>query len=374
MVVKISDSNITDQVYTIDTKSLDKRTGSLLDEKIENIDGVQSRVDDFMLRTEPEPLITDVTRDDMKLALQVNGETVFTVDPVPRDSSPGDQCFEISAGDVVTYQDGSLSVTIGGNPTSSFDNINTVTTYEGPMLSPLSPPIAFVSSYEDSLHSIDFTEFLLNRQPFQISQASVVCVSPASQSAFIGGLGDQVFDTTDNGFINSVISMYNMIVNSLSAPSIMPPPVSSSPMEEISESGEVVQVGTSPVEVQEDIFYFSLRCQLSNPGNPPVDEFVWTTDDGMKVPNNNVKFSITGDILLIKNINEQDQDNYTCTVTNPLGSDEATTEVIVIPDMPPTRPTEPPPTDPPPPDWVAEPFSEVGYISTNCNGYPLHIN
>ena len=205
--------------------------------------------------------------------------------------------------------------------------------------------------------------------PFEINADSVLCVSPEMQSAFVGGLANPTFFPLDDGLVNSVVSEFNMIANSLSPPVIMPP--SSSPMDEITTSGEVVDIGVPVVEVREDIFYFSLRCQLSDQGNPPFSDIIWTVAD-QEIPNNNVKYSITSDTLLIKNINEDDMGNYTCTVSNPVGSDEATTEVVVNPRPAPMRPDVTPPTPtPPPPDWVVGEFSDVSIIV--CNFVPSQI-
>ena len=197
---------------------------------------------------------------------------------------------------------------------------------------------------------------------FTIEGPAVVCVSQVGMTAFIGGITDSPsFFQPDNDFIDNLIGQFNMISASLSAPMIAPA-VSTSP-DEVTTSGQVVQIGTSSVEVQEDIFYFSLRCELSNLGNPPSSSFSFTRDDQV-IPNNNVKFSITGDTLLIKNINEEDEGNYTCTVSNAIGMDSETTEIIVNPRQAPTVPEVTPPTPPPPPSWVPEAFSEVSRLYT----------
>ena len=358
-IVRISNSNITNEVYTIKVVSLERITGSIVQETIENIDGVQTRVDTFELQTEPVPLVTDVVQDGSTLQLQVNGETLFVVNPVPRDSFPGDQCFAVPPGEVIDYRDRTLQY-----DSNIFNDILVVITSEGILRGQNSVPTSFTFPYMENLQSIDFGDFSGPRPAFGIDGGGVVCVSPAMGSAFIGGLTDPTVptDVTDN-FITSVVSAFNMISSSLSAPMIMPG--ESSPMEEITTSGRVISIGTPVVEVREDIFYFSLRCRLSNQGNPPSSDRVWTVD-GIEIPNNNIKYSITTDTLLIKNINEDDEGNYTCSVSNPIGTDEATTEVIVNDKPLPMGPDVVSPTDttpPSPPDWVPEPFSDVSSLA-----------
>ena len=331
--------------------SLDRVSGSVVREKIENIDGVQSRVAEFELRTEPVPIMTDVVREGMTLLLQVNGDTLFVVDPVPRDSFPGDQCFEVQFGELIEYSNRTLQY--GSNV---FDNILAVITSERVIRGANSVATPFTFAFMDNLQSIDFGDLSGDRPAFGIDSGSVLCVSPAMQSAFIGGLADPSFSPEDTDFINSVISGFDMISSTLSAPMIMPE--DSSPMDEITTSGRVIQVGTPEVEIREDIFYFSLRCELSDEGNPPYTQRIWTRD-GTELPNNNIKFSITDETLLIKNINENDEGNYTCSVSNAVGTDEATTMIFVNDKPVPMRPEVVQPTDPSPPDWVPGSFSDV---------------
>ena len=325
-------------------------------ETIENIDGVDARGrrEDFDLRIAPVTMTTDVVRNGMTLDLKVDGETVFVVNPVPRNSFMGDMCFEISQMNPVTYRN--RTVTIGSN---QFNDILMVITSEGVHPTQNSPPTSFTFGFQENLQSISFGDFTdaVDRPEFQIAHDGVLCVSPEMQSAFIGGIVDPSYPPPgDTGFIRSVVNEFNRISDSLAPPTILPS--TSSPMNEVTRTDRVFQVGTPSVSVREDIFYFSLRCQLSSEGTPQFSQRTWT-QNGQEIPNNNVKYSITGDTLLIKNINEIDEGNYTCTVTNPVGSDSATTEIIVNPRPVPTPAPVVQPTQPPPPDWVTEPFSQV---------------
>ena len=243
-----------------------------------------------------------------------------------------------------------------------FSDISGILSSETVAESPTRPRFAFLSTFQANLQSIDFGSFSSPRPEFTIEGPAVVCVSQVGTTAFIGGITDSpsIFQP-DNDFIDILIGQFNMLSVSLSAP-IIAPAVSTSP-DEVTTSGQVFQIGTSSVEVLEDIFYFSLRCELSNLGNPPSSSFSFTRDDQV-IPNNNVKFSISGDTLLIKNINEEDEGNYTCTVSNAIGMDSETTEIIVNPRQVPTVPEVTPPTPPPPPSWVPEAFSEVSRLYT----------
>ena len=352
-VVKIFDTNIENQMYTIEVLSADRRTGSLDRRRIENIGSLRTMSTNFNLRSEPLLEQVEVTRRGLDLELSFDGEPLFIVNPVA-----GDQCLEVPTGQQIIYRNSTLM--IGSNV---FNDISGILSSETVAESPTRPQFIFLSTFQANLQSIDFGSFSLPpRQEFTIEGPAVVCVSQVGMTAFIGGITDSpsIFQP-DNDFIDNLIGQFNMISASLSAPMIAPA-VSTSP-DEVTTSGQVVQIGTSSVEVQEDIFYFSLRCELSNLGNPPSSSFSFTRDDQV-IPNNNVKFSISGDTLLIKNINEEDEGNYTCTVSNAIGADSETTEIIVNPRQAPTVPEVTPPTPPPPPSWVPEAFSEVSRLYT----------
>ena len=306
----------------------------------------------FNLRSEPLLDQVEVTRRGLDLELSFDGEPIFIVNPVA-----GDQCLEVPTGQQIIYRNSTLM--IGSNV---FNDISGILSSETVAESPTRPQFIFLSTFQANLQSIDFGSFSLPpRQEFTIEGPAVVCVSQIGMTAFIGGITDSSITQPDNDFIDNLISQFNMLSASLSAP-VIAPAVSTSP-DEVTTSGQVFQIGTSSVEVQEDIFYFSLRCELSNLGNPPSSSFSFTRDDQV-IPNNNVKFSITGDTLLIKNINEEDEGNYTCTVSNAIGADSETTEIIVNPRQAPTVPEVTPPTPPPPPSWVPEAFSEVSRLYT----------
>ena len=349
-VVKIFDTNIENQMYTIEVLSADRRTVSLDHRRIENIGSLWTMSTNFNLRSEPLLEQVEVTRRGLALELSFDGEPLFIVNPVA-----GDQCLEVPTGQQIIYRNSTL--TIGSNV---FNDISGILSSETVAEAPARPQFAFLSTFQANLQSIDFGSFSSPRPEFTIEGPAVVCVSQVGMTAFIGGITDSPsFFQPDNDFIDNLISQFNMISASLSAPMIAPA-VSTFP-DEVTTSGQVVQIGTSSIEVQEDIFYFSLRCELSNLGNPPSSSFSFTRDDQV-IPNNNVKFSITGDTLLIKNINEEDEGNYTCTVSNAIGMDSETTEIIVNPRQAPTVPEVTPPTPPPPPSWVPEAFSEVSRL------------
>ena len=334
---------------------MDRISGSYVRETIENIDGVDARGrrEDFDLRIAPVPMTTDVVRNGLTFDLKVDGETVFVVNPVPRNSFMGDMCFEVSETNPVTYRN--RTVTIGSN---QFNDILMVITSEGVYPTANSMTTSFTFGFQENLQSISFggNSDPTERPDFQIAHDGVLCVSPEMQSAFVGGLAEPSFQPADTNFIRSVLTEFNMISTSLATPTILPS--TSSPTDEVTRTNGVFQVGTPSISVREDIFYFSLRCQLSSEGTPPFSQRTWTLN-GQEIPNNNVKYSITGDTLLIKNINERDEGNYTCTVTNPIGSDSAMTEIIVNPRPVPTPAPVVQPTQPPPPDWVTESFSDV---------------
>ena len=92
-VVKIFDTNIENQMYTIEVLSADRRTGSFDCGRIENIGSLRTMSTNFNLRSEPLLEQVEVTRRGLALELSFDGEPLFIVNPVA-----GDQCLEVPTG------------------------------------------------------------------------------------------------------------------------------------------------------------------------------------------------------------------------------------------------------------------------------------
>ena len=229
-VVKIFDTNIENQMYTIEVLSADRRTGSLDRRRIENIGSLRTMSTNFNLRSEPLLEQVEVTRRGLDLELSFDGEPLFIVNPVA-----GDQCLEVPTGQQIIYRNSTLM--IGSNV---FNDISGILSSETVAESPTRPQFIFLSTFQANLQSIDFGSFSLPpRQEFTIEGPAVVCVSQVGMTAFIGGITDSpsIFQP-DNDFIDNLIGQFNMISASLSAPMIAPA-VSTSP-DEVTTSGQVV--------------------------------------------------------------------------------------------------------------------------------------
>ena len=78
-----------------------------------------------------------------------------------------------------------------------------------------------------------------------------------------------------------------------------------------------------------------LMLSCTSRGSPP-DTFIWRKDNGSVLKSNttpvayNASSAVFRADFSIASVNTSDNGTYTCTVTNPIGSDSATITVIVI--------------------------------------------
>ena len=332
ITVIISDSSVAEESYDISIVALGGRFGSAFERQWESVGGQLTTGSDIDLRLGSRLLESSAQTIGREIQIIIE-DNYYIINPLPRDSVPGDECFMVSSFESFTYQ--SNIITFDSN---TFSNIPYLIRFDE-ILSVRSRPIQSVIVFPGSLPVNSSTS----------TGPGILCVSQENGIAFFSN----VMTLT-----SSVYSMYNDLITSFAPPVIMP---STSTVLEITESGSETQIGYPAVSARQDIYLFTLRCQLVNPGNPPVEEYIWTRNDYI-IPNNNVKYSIVGDALTIKNLVDTDAGNYTCTVANPVGSDSATTELFITQRPVFTIPTDAPTDPPPPPSFYTLPFTEVCLI------------
>ena len=323
----VSDNNTGS--YYIEFEGVCSATGSTYNIIQQQVDGVTSVKPIINLQTTPTSPMPTISVSDFTMNLVYDPDNIFSITVIPTNGIPADECHLVN---------------------------NTVMKYEDSTLTFNSMTITSIAALfrADTIRLTTFVGYLPSdsNPPHTVAGPLYVCIDYSS--GFNVGLY-----TTDLTFITDMMNAYDQLVGSLKAPQILGG--SAPPMSVISTSGQVFQVGTTPISVLEQIHKFSLRCKLSEVGNPPVTSYTWRKD-GQLIVDNNVKYSIVGDILTIKNTEESDQGTYRCSVSNSVGSAQAMTFLDITQEPEATSP--PLPTTPPPlqPRWVPQPFTRVSYM------------
>lgn len=319
-------SDASTESYSVVFNAICTESGSTYVVNTESVDGIETVTNRIMLRTMYSP-VTDirVTTSGITVNIMYQNESI-AIDVLPRNGLPRDECEDVS-GELV-YTNSRLSY---NNRTVS--NIN-------------------------ALYRVD--EVRLARYPGMLPTSS----SPPSTDT--GPLFTCIdFDTMvavytkDSRFIDMFRNEYVALRNLLRAPTIADPGTTPG---RVTVTNEEFQIGTTPIEVLEEINQIWLRCRLSSAGFPSEITYTWTKDN-QTIVSNNVNYLIVDDLLIIKNTEDPaDEGMYTCTARNQFSSDTATTSLMVVQESPAPSPS-PPPTDPPAvPMWFAHAFSGVSIL------------
>ena len=324
----VSDNNTGS--YYIQFVGICSETGSTYNIIQQQINGVTSVKPIINLQTTSTSPMPTISVSDFTMNLAYDPDNVFSITVIPTNGIPADECHLVSNNTVMKYEN--FTLTFNSMTITSIAALFRADTIR------LTPFIGYLPSDSSPPHTV--------------ASPLYVCIDYSSD--FNVGLY-----TIDPTFISDIMNAYNQLVGSLKAPQILGG--SAPPISDISTSGQVFQVGTTPISVLEQIHKFSLRCELSEVGNPPVTSYIWRKD-GQLIVDNNVKYSIEGDKLTIKNTEESDQGSYRCFVGNSVGSDQAMTSLDITQEPEATSPPSPTTPPPPQPRWVPQPFTRVSYM------------
>ena len=323
-------SNADRNTYTIVFVATCTDSGSTYRIVSEKVNGINTMTSEINLRTTPPANSVTVTTSGNVFVFNYNNINI-TVDTVTRNGIQAGECTSVNS--QLMYSDGQLSF---NNRTIS----NITALYR-----------------IDKVRLATYTQYLSSHStpPHTDTGPLYLCID--YNGRFTGY-------TKDNEFIDTIMSAYNNLVGSLKPPIIAPGTVSPP---RVTESNQEFQIGTTSIEVLEEIHRISLRCRLSDVGNPSVTTYMWKKD-GQTVVSDNVNYLITDDVLLIRNTDDpSDEGLYTCTVNNGFGTANASTFLNITQEFDITSPTTQPTTPSPAiPMWFAHPFTPVSKISGMC--------
>ena len=184
-------------------------------------------------------------------------------------------------------------------------------------------------------------DILSSSGPFPaMVRVALFCASPSRQKAFFVSI--PTGEVPSSVIPGQVSTAFNLIRSMLTSPMI----VNSSGSVNISRSSEDVHIGTS-ITVEEGVKDLELICYLECDGVPSATT-VWMKD-GVLIQNS-PQLVIRSDnrTLTFSEITNVNEGTYTCTVSNTIGMDTASSVLTVVDRPPPIVTTDPDETTSPP--------------------------
>lgn len=298
VIGEVRDSSVEDQRYTVETTSV-TMDGLKVVMIVEQVDGTVGMSSAFSI---VKPTFSS-SASDLILTLAVKGsigdpETVLQFSTL---FAPSSTCLSLSRDDDLSYSDGQLTVMDAVYP--NIEHLHRLDLFG-------------LHTFEGSA-PIESTETFTTRS---------ICINPRDGYAYFT-------DEHSTGH-DSIVTEFMSIRSMLRAPVIKPSQTSTV----VTRRGLSFQIGTT-LAVQEGVYSVTFDCGLETGGVPSSVEYEWIRD-GAVIPDDYVKyrFSTARDWLTIVDIDNDDEGNYTCIVSNGFDSDSAASEVTIT-KIPTTTPT-----------------------------------